>query len=105
MNRKLERPLVSSPELRVGLGLPGALSARLDALVHRANEVGANTTRKELIAALVLEAPPDGDALMSRVVALRTAEIKDAVVSGDVADLYVNPEPGSKGPRRSPAQS
>jgi hypothetical protein len=68
-----------------------AADRRLDQLVELANEVGANTRRNELAAALVAAAQPDGQALLDLVVSWRRARVRDVVVdvpsSADVIQL------------------
>jgi len=66
----------------VNNNVPSPLSERLDQLVTVANEGGAGTNRKELVASLVLAAPEDADELMRQVVAYRKARAADAVVRG-----------------------
>jgi hypothetical protein len=76
------------PEEQIGISIPTPLSARLDSLVERADEVGEVTTRKELLSALLLDAPADGDALSKLIRTYRRARARDAVPSGvDPADI------------------
>jgi hypothetical protein len=74
--------LAACAEVSVNNNLPSPLSERLDQLVTVANEEGASTNRKELVASLILAAPEDGDELMERVVAYRKARAADAGVRG-----------------------
>jgi hypothetical protein len=91
--------LSGAPESRVGVGLPTPLSARLDALVESANAGGARTNRKELLAALVLDATDSSEALAEVVKRVRTASVKDAFVSGQPTEPFLDPTPAPPGPR------
>lgn len=64
------------------MALPGPISERIDQLRGLADQAGAATSRKELIAALVLAAPGESEALFDLVVAFRRARAADAVVRG-----------------------
>jgi len=76
--------LRNCPEDQIGVSIPRPLNARLDALVFQANESGENTSRKELLAALLLAAP-ESDELVALVRAYRTAVAKDAALEGQPA--------------------
>ncbi len=56
---------------------PIPLDNRLDGLVALADEAGQKTTRKELAAAIILQAPRDGDALAELVTKYRKARVSD----------------------------
>jgi hypothetical protein len=78
-----------------------AADRRLDQLVDLANDLGANTRRNEVAAALVGAAPCDGEALLDLVLSWRRARVRDVVV--DVppnADVIQLPRYGP-GRRRS----
>jgi len=67
---------------------------RLSALVRRAIDAGESDslTRSELLAALVLHAPDDGEALHQIIRRYRKAQVRDAVVTdgeAPVADLVL----------------
>ena len=47
--------LMNCSESKIGLSLPSPLSERLDQLVRLAEGVGERTTRKEVVASLILE--------------------------------------------------
>jgi hypothetical protein len=55
--------IVASRDKQVGLRLPLAIDQRLDALMARAIDAGERTTRRELLAAVILAAEPTGDEL------------------------------------------
>lgn len=74
--------LPKCPEVGTSLSLPGPLNERLDQLLALANEAGAATSRRELIAALILAASDDADALFQLVVSFRRTRAADAVVRG-----------------------
>lgn len=56
---------------------PIPLDNWLDELLTLADEAGQKTTRKELAAAILLQAPRDGDALAALVTAYRKAKVSD----------------------------
>ena len=86
-------------EDQINISVPGPLNARLDALVELANAAGENTTRKEIVAALLLSAPESGEALADQVRALRRAKDVDATVEGFDVSSFVEPQKQSPGPR------
>jgi hypothetical protein len=56
---------------------PIPLDNFLDRLVSLADEAGQKTSRKELAASILLDAPRDGDALAALVTAYRKAKVAD----------------------------
>jgi hypothetical protein len=70
-----------------GFRWPIPIDARLDALVGVANGAGAATTRKELLAALVLTAPTGAEMLRNAVVTFRIATVRQAAVGSDVGGV------------------
>lgn len=82
-----ETKLTSCGERPITIGLPGPLNERLDRLVELADDEGARTNRKELVAALILAAPESATTLADAVIALRKAKASDAAVSGDLASV------------------
>ncbi len=80
---------------------PLAIVARLEELVDRANALGARTTRKELLAALVLATEPDGASLDAIVRRYRVATVSDALVDEQVdpRNEYVEFSSRRPGPR------
>lgn len=99
--------LSSLPEHNIGMAMTDAISARLDALVELANTAGARTTRKELIASLVLVAVPSSGELAENVHRYRTAQARDTLLEEDrnVAFLtFATQRPGPRGRKpRTPA--
>jgi hypothetical protein len=69
--------LVDCSERNVGLSLPGPLSERVDHLVDCVEAEGERTSRKELIASLILSAEFDGPQLAAGVRRLRSASTSD----------------------------
>jgi hypothetical protein len=94
--------LVEVESKQPGLRWPIPIDARLDGLVGAANAAGAATTRKELLAALVLSAPTGAEKLRSVVVKFRIATVQQAAID-DVghAGEYVLRKPGRPRGKRS----
>ena len=87
------------PDDQIGTSIPKPLNARLDALVARAQDAGENTSRRELIGALVLLAPEAPESLVEAVRTYRRATAASAVPSGaDPASILGDRQP-RKGPR------
>jgi len=84
----------------VGLALSDPISQRLDALIELAEATGERTNRKELIAALILAATPDGDTLTGLVRRYRTARVRDALLDRDESASTFEFRPPRPGPRR-----
>jgi len=72
--------LRDSPERNVGLALPLAISDRVDALVTVVEQAGERTSRKELIASLILAAGADGEELATVLRRYRQTSVRDALV-------------------------
>jgi hypothetical protein len=87
-------------ERGVGLALSDPISQRLDVLIERAEATGERTNRKELIAALILGASPDGDALSSLLRRYRTARVRDTLLEHDESVSTVVFRQRRPGPRR-----
>lgn len=87
------------PEDQIGVSIPAPLSARLDVLVGRANHAGENTSRKEVLAALILDAPEEDDQVVAAVRRYRTASADEAVPEGVNADAVLDPPDRPPGPR------
>ena len=96
---KPEASLASCAAFRIGVGVPAPLSARLDALVELANRAAANTSRKEVLAAVLLATSAEPEVLAELVRTYRTAHAADAVVEGSDPDRFLRPEPSAPGPR------
>lgn len=93
--------LMNCSESKIGLSLPSPLSERLDQLVRLAEGVGERTTRKEVVASLILSAPMDGPALSERIRQLRSAVVHEAIApdeSGRVRLSRHGPGPRSRQP-------
>jgi hypothetical protein len=87
------------PEFNVGLALSDAISARLDALVDLANAAGTRTSRKELIAALLLATGPNDEELAETVRRYRTARARDTLFDNSAAATMLTFTPRKPGPR------
>lgn len=78
MSDGCERRLVDGEPRQVGLRWPVEVDDLLVALVRRANDVGANTSRKEVMAALLVHArEAKAEELRDQVVAYRQARVAD----------------------------
>lgn len=87
-------------EHNIGIALADPLSARLDALVDLVEATGERTNRKELLAALILGARPDGRALSDLVRRYRTATARDTLIEPDPSVAVLVFRPPSPGPRK-----
>lgn len=96
---KPDASLASCVEFQIGVAVPAPLSGRLDTLVELANSAAANTSRKEVLAALLLAASPDPDVLAEVVRVYRTARAADAIVEGSPPERFLRAEPSPPGPR------
>lgn len=82
--------------------LPVLVSNRLDRLVERVEREGIQTSRKDLIAALILAAPEDSKALLDLSLRYGKATTKDAALRDEPEGTVVSLErrkPGRR-PRR-----
>jgi hypothetical protein len=87
------------PEFQIGVGLPAPLSGRLDGLVERADAASAKTSRKELVGALLLSAPVEGETLAELVQRYRKATADEAKIPGQPDARFLEPERPRPGPR------
>jgi hypothetical protein len=94
-----DTPLTGCPHRQTTFELPAPLSERLDRLVELADDEGARTSRKEVVAALVLAASESGRELADSVVRYRTAKARDAAVGADMA-VVLQVRTHQPGPRR-----
>ena len=95
----LDTPLPRSPDRSVGLVLPVVLSDRLDRLVLIAEQHGERTSRREIVAALLLAAKPSGPTLSQLIHRYRRADVSAALIGTRADDeAYVVPE-SKPGPR------
>lgn len=85
---------------QAGLSLPSPLNARLDVLVDIANEAGENTTRKEVVASLLLASSADGKDLGDKIKRYRVALASDAVPPGVTPSQILGSRQRKPGPRR-----
>ncbi|WP_259314363.1 hypothetical protein [Capillimicrobium parvum] len=92
-------PLRSTAEKQIGVSIPVPLDSRLDALVRRVIDAGERTSRKELLAALLLEASEDPERLTRALRQYRSSEAADAVIAGDDVQAYLEPLERKPGPR------
>jgi hypothetical protein len=83
-----------------GFRWPIPIDARLDGLVGAANAAGAATSRRELLAALVLTAPTRPATLRNAIVKLRVTTVRQAALSGHDPGQYVLRKPGRPGGTR-----
>ena len=85
--------LTHAKDRQFGFRWPLALDQRLDDLVERATDAGEKTNRRELLAALLLDAAYDGEDLGRLLRRYRTSSVRDAMlvpgegVDGDVIEF------------------
>lgn len=94
-----DTPLPSCPEHNVGLALCDPISDRLDRLVSFAEASFDRTSRKELVASLILAAPTDGAALLEMVRIYRQSDAGQARLDGREAGTPLTPTEHRPGPR------
>jgi hypothetical protein len=103
----LGEKLIEAEETNAAIDWPVAIHHRVDQLVSLAVAEGERTTRKELVAALVLGAPESGDDLGRLLRAYRKSVARDALLnvgrSENVVELR-RPGPGPR-VRRTPSRS
>src|SRR4051812_31799710 len=102
MDDELSRRLRQVPEFEVGVTIPQVLSNRLDALVATCDAADVPTRRKEVVAALLLAAPQEADALEQVLHDYRHASLDDALVEGTPLSALV---PGQRGRPRARRKS
>ena len=93
--------LAACRERVVGLVLTDAISDRVDQLVDCVEATGERTSRKELIASLILDAALDGPGLAARIRRLRLATVGDVVAQvsrnqGVASDAARRPGPRAR---------
>jgi hypothetical protein len=81
--------LAAARAYRTGMLVDSPLAGRLELLVQIADEAGMKTTRKDLVAALILDAPTDGAKLAKQLARYWHATVADAVIPGLPADAIV----------------
>jgi hypothetical protein len=91
--------LRDAPEEGIGVTVPAPLSDRINALVDLLDAAGERTSRKELIAALILAARPVSDELADAVRTYRRASVREALTEPERAGDTVQLAPRKPGPR------
>jgi len=99
-----DAPLRDAPEEGIGLTIPAPLSDRINALVDLVDAAGERTSRKELIAALILAARPLSDELARALRAYRGASVGDASLEANRPDSF-ELTPRKPGPRPRPRRA
>lgn len=94
-----DTPLRSCPERNVGMALCDPISDRLDRLVSLAEASFDRTSRKELLASLILAAPTDGPALVELLRAFRQSTAEQARVDGGESGAPLTASDRRPGPR------
>lgn len=95
----VDASLRACEDYSVGLSLSGPISDRLDALVALTEAAGERTTRKELIASLVLAAPAKGEALATVLKRYRQASVGEALLRAPSTRRTVHSSTRKPGPR------
>lgn len=89
-NAPENRALRDSESRQSLFNLPVALSHRLDKLAELTSQAGVRAHRVDVIAALILAAPEDPDALLKLHLTYGKARVKDAAVKDEpAADVLV----------------
>lgn len=94
-----DTPLRSCPERNVGMALCDPISDRLDRLVALAEGSFDRTSRKELLASLILAAPTDGTALVEMLRAYRQSTAEQAGLDEGSAGALLTMSDRRPGPR------
>lgn len=81
-----ERSLRDSERTSCLFNLPAALSHRLDKLVELTADGGVRAHRVDVVAALILAAPEDPDALLELHLNYGKARVRDSAVSDESVD-------------------
>lgn len=81
-DRKNDGPLGEWPKEPATFTIPRPISHRADLLIEEARRAGERIHRNELVAALILRAPEDGDVLGAMVRDYRKASAREAVTVG-----------------------
>ena len=94
-----DTPLPNCPVHSVGMALCDPINDRLDRLVSFAESSFDRTSRKELVASLILAAPTDGTALVEMVRTYRQSTAEDARLDGREAGQPLITSDRRPGPR------
>lgn len=95
-----DTPLRSCRERNVGLALSDPISDRLDSLVSMAETRFGRTSRKELVASLILAAPTDEESLLQLLSTYRQSTADSARLDGREAGSPLSATSRKPGPRR-----
>jgi hypothetical protein len=89
------------PTKQAGLSFPIPLDQRIDSLCELADEEGAATSRKELVAALILDAPAQPKRLAALIKTYRKAAARNAAINpaGEGNVLHFQPRKPGRRPR------
>jgi hypothetical protein len=94
-----DSPLRAAPERSIGLSLNDPISMRVDQLVDLIEQHGERTTRKELVAALILAAGSRPQELGDALRGYRRALVRDAFLDPALVGSAVRLPPRKPGPR------
>lgn len=93
--------LSAASEYRIGMPVPSPLAGRLEILLQIANAQGSRVTRKELVAALILDAPTGGSELAVKLAKYWHATAVEALIPGhDATPIYSLPYTSRRSSRR-----
>jgi hypothetical protein len=93
----LDERLTASRDRQIGLRLPFAIDQRLDALLARSVDAGERTTRRELLAAIILATELNGDDLGRLLKTYRRAKVRDALLDANRDNVtYLTHKPGPR---------
>lgn len=95
-----ERSLRDSERIACLFNLPASLSHRLDKLVELTADGGVRAHRIDVVAALILAAPEDPDALLKLHLKYGKARVKDATVRDESVDNVLHIARAKPGRRR-----
>lgn len=94
-----DTPLRNCPERNIGMALCDPISDRLDDLVSLAESSFDRTTRKELVASLILAAPTDGTSLLELLRSYRQSTAEQARLDGRESGTPLTASERRPGPR------
>ncbi len=94
-----DTPLRNCPERNIGMALCDPISDRLDDLVSLAESSFDRTTRKELVASMILAAPTDGTTLLELLRSYRQSTAEQARLDGREAGTPLTASERRPGPR------
>jgi hypothetical protein len=95
----LSEKLIEAEETNAAVDWPVAIHHRVDELVALAVAEGERTTRKELVAALVLAAPESGEDLGKLLRSYRKGVARDALINVSKGENVVELRRPGPGPR------